>query len=296
MICKSYLANGNVKHKVPLKEVKRVILTDVDVSFTGLSDVYNLATWKEKINVDLDMYVTRGKTSYEVTTDDPNVLTTQASQKMVTNQPAPSALVYLDSNWDDYKDVLDSFRGGTYGVIYELMDGSIFLKRHGDGTFKPFPARLTAVNKGIPVPGDIANNFPLHIHHFDYDDFRKGVLIAPAWDFEELVLAMPVGLTIEATSTMSTGSINVLITERCGDGKTGLVVGDFEVLDSNYLTSPEVTVASDDGAGNYELTIQKNSPAENLADGDYVTIRVNVGGGTLTTYLSNRLTVLGTGA
>lgn len=295
MTCNSYLPNGNVECKVPMAEVKRVLICDKDVSFTGLSDVYNLATWKEKIQEDLDIYVTRGKTSYEVTTDDPNVLTTAEGQKMVTNTPAPSAIIYLDSNWCDYSDMLGTLQGGTYGVIYELKNGSLFLKRLSDGTYESFPARITAVNKGIPLQGDIANNFPVHIHHIDYEDFKKGALISPAFDFEELVLAMPVGLTMFATSTMATGSIYVQINERCGDGYAGLLVGDFEVVGSNYLTSPAVTVAGDDGDGVYELTIQKSVAPENLADGDYVQIRVLKKDGDVVTHVSNRVTLMGTG-
>lgn len=295
MDCNAYLPNGNVSCKVPLAEVKRVILCDKDVSFTGLSDVYNVTTWKDKVTKDLDVYVTRGNNSYEVTTDDPNVLTTAEGTKMITNQPAPSAIVYLDSNWCDYADLLGVLKGSTYGVIYELKNGMLFLKRTSAGLYKPFPARLTAINKGIPLAGDIANNFPVHIHHLDYEDFRNAALIQPAWSVEELVLVMPVGLTMFATSTMSSGSIYVQINERCGDGYAGLLVADFEVVGSNFLTSPAVTVAGDDGAGVYELTIQKNDPAENLADGDYVTVRVKKGSDPVT-YLSNRVTLFGTGA
>lgn len=293
MDCNSFLPNGLVECKVPLAEVKRVIICDKDVSFSGLSDVYNVATWRGFINDTLEMFVTPGQTSYEVTTDDPNVLTTAEGQKYVTNQPAPSALVYLDSNWCDYSDLLANLKGGMYGVIYELKNGMIYLKRNpADGTFRPFPARLTAINKGIPLAGDIANNFPVHIHHTDYHDFMKAALIAPAWSMEELILAMPVGVSMVITTPYASGDVVVYVTERCGEGVEDLTASDFEVLGSNYLADAAVTAATDDGDGYYTLTIQKDTPAANLADGDYVIIRVNLID-TVTTHLSNRLTVEG---
>jgi hypothetical protein len=237
------------------------------------------------------MFPLRGITSYENTTDDPNVLTTAKTQKYVTNRPAPSALAYLDSNHCDYMDLVKELKGGHYGVIYYLEDGSYLCKRDKTGNFKPFPARVTAINKGIPLPGDIANNYPLHIHHIDYDDFESAALIKPAWDIDDLILCIPAGLTIGQTSTCASGDVNVQINDRCGDGVTGFVSADFEELATNYLATPSITTVVDSGAGAYTLTLTKGSAAD-IAAGDYMTFRVKKTVATVVTYLSNRITVV----
>ncbi len=290
MSCTAYLPNGSVDCKVPLAEVRHVILTTKTFSLGGLSAAYSFATWKAAVDTALTMWPLRGITSYEVTTDDVNIMTTQQGQKYVTNRPAPSALVYLDGNHCDYMDMVRNLKGGHYGVIYVLKNGQILVKRDATGNFKPFPARLTAVNKGVPLPGDITNNFPLHILHTDYDDFENAALIDPAWDFDNLILAIPAGLNMWITTAYTSGDVVVMVTDRGGSGRAGFAAADFEVLGSNYLTSPAVTALVDGGAGVYTLTIQKGAVPADLTAGDYVIIRVKDGAGPYT-YLSNRLTV-----
>jgi hypothetical protein len=275
-----------------MKEVRHVILTTKTFSLGGLSAAYSYATWKAAVDTNLTMFPLRGITSYEVTTDDPNVLITAKGQKYVTNRPAPSALVYLDGNLCDYTDMVKELKGGHYGVIYYLEDGSFLCKRDKTGNFKPFPARLTAVNKGIPLAGDVANNFPLHIHHIDYDDFENAAIIKPAWDVDDLILAIPAGLTMWQTSTCASGDVSVQINDRCGNGVTGFVSADFEELGSNYLASPTISAVTDSGAGAYVLTLTSNG-TDDIVAGAYITFRVKKTVSTVVTYLSNRITVVG---
>jgi hypothetical protein len=294
MSCNIYLPNGNISEcKYPLPEVRRVYLVDPDMTaFTGLADVYNLASWKSKIQTSLDIHVLQGKTSYEVTTDDPNIITTDETQKLITNRPAPSAIVYLDTNFCDYQELLRELRGGTYGVIYELKDHSIMMRRTSSGTYTSLPARIYAVGKGIPISGEIQNNFPLYINHIDFEDFENAVIIKPNWNPIELAEAMPIGLNMIITTAENAGDVVVLVTERCGDGYAGLTAPDFVVLSSSYLTTPAVTAAVDGGAGVYTLTIQKNTPAEDLAAGEYIEIQVKNTSSTVVTHISNRLTIV----
>jgi hypothetical protein len=276
-----------------MKEVRHIILTSKSFSLGALSAAYSYATWKAAVDTNLTMFPLRGITSYEVTTDDPNVLTTSKTQKYITNRPAPSAMAFLDSNHCDYIDLVKELKGGHYGVIYVLEDGSMLLKRDKTGNFKPYPARVTAINKGIPLPGDIANNYPIHIHHIDYDDFENAALIKPAWDIDDLILTIPAGLTMWQTSSCASGDVNVQINDRCGDGVTGFVSADFEELGSNYLTSPSITAVTDSGAGAYTLTLSKAASPVDIAAGDYITFRVKKTVATVVTYLSNRITVVG---
>jgi hypothetical protein len=290
----TYKPHGSVASKVPLSEIRGILICDNTLSLGTLSAAYSFATWKAAVDTNLTMYPIRGISSYEPTTDDPNILTAQQGQKYVTNRPTPSVVVYADINHSDYMDYVKELRGGQYGVIYYLKDGKYMVRRTSAGLHKPFPARIYAVPKGIPMVGDIANNFPIHIMHNDFDDFESATLIDPEWDFDDLVLATPSGLDMYITTAYNTtsGKVVVQINDRFGTGVTGFVVGDIEELSSNFLTSPACTAVTDNGAGSYDLTLQKNVSPANLAAGDYITIRVKKTVSTVHTYLSNRLTVV----
>lgn len=294
--CSIRMPAGNVNCLVPFVEVKRCIITDKDVSFSSLSDLLNLATWKTKIYTDLDVWIPRNIDSYENTTDDPNIITSESNtKKYITNNPAPSGSFWLDANFCDYKNLQEELRGGTFGIIYELKDGSFLLKQNDAGTFSPLLANLHAFNKGLPMQADINKNWLVHIFHHDYGDFRKAAVIKPAWDSNDLILSMPAGVNMRATGVYDTagdGDITVYITERCGDPIESLAVANFEVLGSNNLTSPAITAVSDDSDGNYTITLQKEVTPEDLVAGDYITWRVNTTAASITSQLSNAITTV----
>lgn len=292
----TYLPGGNVRSGKKIAEVKHLIILDSDASFSGISDVENLQTWKTKIQTDLTCYVFRGLASYENNSDEPAVQTAPTSgRKLVTSYPPPSLKAMIDTNYYDYKELRAAFKGGTYSVVIVYKDGDMEIKHNADGTFSGFLADLTATKAGPPKPGEIATEFPVDVFFHDAAHFDDGMIIHPAWGVEDLLLAMPVGLYLRTEGTMSTGSITVIVEERDKSGYAGLVVADFEVVNSNHLTSPAVTVASDDGDGAYTLTVQKSVAPENLAAGDWVEMRVNKGGGSLTTHISNKVPIVGTG-
>lgn len=292
--CTVILPGGNTDCLIAMPYAKRPYIAHPDLSFASPDEVVNLQEWKDKINVDLDLYIPRGLTSYEVTTDDPNIITVDQTQKFVANSPAPSGVFYLDANFCDYNEIANSLKGGRYGIIYELANGTLFMMQDADNSFKPFPARLSAIGKGIPEPSDIANNFRLFVNHIDYKDFLKGVIVSPDWDLSELQTAMPLGLTLQQTSAYLTGgagTFGAYITERCGDPKTGLTDSEFEVVRSSFLTSPDVSAVVDDGNGEYTITLQKDVVPANLDEGEWITIRVKNGSDPVTE-LSGELTIV----
>jgi hypothetical protein len=141
---------------------------------------------------------------------------------------------------------------------------------------------------------EIMNNFSLFVNFLNYDEFEAATLITLSWSPTiELTEASPVGLSIYATGdySLTPGTIAVQINTRCGDGYAGLVYGDFEILESNNLTSPAVTAATDSGNGVYSLTVQKGSSPISLASGDYVVVRVKKLASTIVTHISSRLSV-----
>ena len=289
--CSAYLPNGiNKTCIIPLAEVASVIFTNQDVTFDSLSDVLNLATWKGKIQEDLEVYVVAGVYDYENTTDDPNIITLGSTKKLITNEPIPSAKLLLESNFCDYLEVMKSFKQGTYGIIYMLRDGQMLMWKDSTGKPRPFTANLVAISKHIPgKSADIANSYPLFVNHQSVAEFKDAILVNPAWNASvELIAAMPIGLNMTQVSVVTAGDVDVYVSERCGEAVENLVVGDFEVLDSSGLVTTVVAVAADNDGGSYTLTLQKGS-AVDIAAGEYMVIRIKHLNSAIVEMVSNRL-------
>jgi len=291
--CSAFLPNGiNANCAVPLSEVEAVIFASATMEFASLTEAFSLAKWKDKIQKDLTIYVMGGMYDYEVTTADPNVLELPSTKKIITNSPVPSAKVYLEANFCDYQEVLRSLKQANYGVIYLLRDGSLLMRKNSVGKILPLTATLTAITKGVPLKGDIQNNYPVWINHKSYKEFEEAVLISPEWNAAtEFITYMPVGLTAMTTSTVAAGVVSIQVNERCGDGYAGLLVADFEVVASNGLISPIVGVLVDNGLGSYTITLQKGVVPAAITAGDWMTIRIKKVAALVVTHLSNRLTI-----
>ena len=289
--CSPYLPQGiNASCIAELKEIKNIIPTTTAVTFTNTLAAATLSGWKTKIQTDLSVFAPMGLNAYENTTDDPAISTLESTRKIVINEPIPSYVFYVSSNFCDFKDMLDAFRGGNYRMFLVDANGNLFGTRNATGGVQGFACQITAVTKG-PLKGDIQNSFKLLVNFQSYEEFRNACIVALTWNpTVELTSYMPVGLTLYAASAITAGAISVVVTERCGAGYAGLVAGDFEVVESSQLTTPKVNTLTDNGNGSYLLNLTKATSTA-LAAGDMVVIRVGKKTATVYNYLSNRLTI-----
>jgi hypothetical protein len=289
-VCVPLLPAGiNASCLQDLKEIKNIVITTASASFTTPLNAASLSAWKTKIQTDLSVYAPLQVNDYENTTDDPAITTMQSTRKTVTNRPIPSGIFYLGSNFCDYKELLASLQGGNYRLFFIDNNGNIFGTKTDAGVVRGFSVQLTAVTKGLPLK-EAAQNFKVFANFQVYEEFEKAVIVSPTWTPGiELTEAMPVGLNMYATSAITAGSITVRITERCGAAKTGLVVGDFEVVDSSELVTPGVATVTEISNGDYTLTLKKSTSTP-LAAGDMIAIRVKKTV-TIITHLSNVLTI-----
>ena len=299
LACNVLLPGGiNGDCTIPLSEVKNIIICDKDVKFTNAEkDV--ITNWKTKIQQSLTIYAVSGLDSYNNTTDAPNIVTgTVSKTKKVTNRPVPSFEFFLESNFCDFKEVLRTLKGGVYGIFYELHGGVILGAQDVSGAeigyFKPFKCRVDAVSK-LLAEVDSTNAFAVYVNHLNYAQVENQFYLEPAWDTAELAEAMPVGLNIYATGiiTAATATQAYKVSVRCGDNKTGLVVGDleFSTTMSNVLT-PNAGTFAETGGGTYTTVIEK-ATSSLITSGDIVYMRVKVISGSDVTHLSNWLRIEG---
>ena len=296
--CNVLLPGGiNGDCTVPLSELKNVLICDKDVKFS-YTEKNVLSNWTNKIKQDLTIYAVAGIDSYNNTTDDPNIVTGAVSKsKTITNVPLPSYELFLKASFCDFKELINTLKGGNYGVYFELQDGTILGTLDQSGTdigyFKPFFVNITA-NTKVLQETDSTNAFRIYVNHINSRQLYNQFILEPTWDTSELVEAMPIGLNMVATAAYSSGDQAVQINVRCASAKTGLLVADFdESATLSSVDTPAVTAVTDNGGGSYTLTVQKGSSPANLVAGDYVTLRVKVLSGSDVTHISNWLRVEG---
>lgn len=277
------------------ENVENVIILRTGTRFNNMDEVRSQAKWIAAMNVDESVWVSKMFTSYEVTTDDKNIVTFASTKKKSTTNPIPSALFYLDTNFCDTKMLLNVLSNSNNEVAFQLKGGAIHMAQTIDGKLKGFLGTLDMVTKGLSQPTDVGNNAPMTFFGDSYEEFQNGVIVP--MDFNLTTLAatyMPVGLNLAPVGVYNstTGIINLQLNVRCDvTGWDDAVVADFEFLDSNSLSTLAVTTLGVPVNGLYEVTIQKDLVPTNLEVGDFIKVRIKVLDGGVITYLSNDLYV-----
>jgi hypothetical protein len=289
--CSPFLPQGiNTACLAEVKEIKNVIITTTAVSFANTLATQTLSGWKTKVQTDLTVFPPMGLNDFENTTDDPAISTLQSTRKIVTNKPIPSFVFYLASNFCDYRDMVAAFQGGNYRIFFVDGHGNLIGTRGATGAVQGFSCQISAVMK-LPLKGDIQNSYKIYVNCQSYEEWENACIVGLNWNpTVELTTFMPVGLTLFATGAITAGSIGVQVTARCGDGMTGLVAADWEVVESSNLVTPGIATCTEVSNGAYTLALKKSTSTP-LAAGDMVTIRVKKVTATVVNYLSNRLTI-----
>ncbi|MCK5605274.1 hypothetical protein KAR91_25505 [Candidatus Pacearchaeota archaeon] len=290
-------AGSNQNCLLAASEIKSVLICDKDVIFT-YAQMSVLSNWTTKVTQDLTINASTVLDSYNVTTDDPNIVTGAVSKsKKVTNTPVPSFEIFLDSNVCDFKQALNTLKGGTYGMFYILQNGSILgtIDQSGSniGSFKPLRATITANTKGIQEV-DSTQAFRVYVNHTSYKEWENQFYFEPIWDSQEIIDAMPIGLNMIMTAVYAAGDQVVQVKTRCEGNYVGLVVGDFDEDETQgNVDTPAITAIVDDGGGAYTLTAEKDVVPANLVDGDVLACRVKILSGSDVTHISNYIYIEG---
>jgi hypothetical protein len=289
---------NNTDCKIPISEVENILITDKDVKIAW-ANRNTLASYTNLVNQSLTIYGNVKLENYAVTTDDPTVTTAPVSKvKSVSSSlPAPSFEFMVSANTCDFTGMLNTLKGGTYGIWLVLKGKKLhgYVDQSGSdiGYLKPFTANVTAFFKGA-AEIDSKEPFKLYVNFEKQSQINNQYPFEPAFNIDEVFDAMPNGHSVIKTGAYASGEQTVQINLRCGSGTTGLVVGDFETSTSkSTVSTPAVTALTENGGGSYDLTIQKGSTPANLATGDIVYFRVKKTSGSDVTDLSNWIAVEG---
>lgn len=287
--CGAFLSAGLGDCNGRTQPIIGVIISAKNTTYT-YAELQTIA--KTKTNISLaagivSIYVP--VSGFNNTSDEANVETSNTGVKGVFTQPVPSARIFLDRSFDDYRQF---FRMNSTVVEVEFItsDAKRGLVPISNGRYKGMRGQIYA---GAAFP-NFENNqeaHPIDIFFKDVSEFQNIEFMQMPYSASEIEGLVPVGLTLRATGAYNgtTGEIVVKATKRnSAVGYAGLDV--YAVIDSNVAGATVTGVAGTDGT--YTVTALKNTTDE-LVDGDYITIQMNKTVSTYATYITNPLTING---
>ena len=295
MSCQDAYFTGWSQCKGLMEKMEGAVINEKGTSFTEATTAL-LATWQANIAAATEAGRVSNPfpiMSFENTTDDISIATTSLGKSYKDGNPIPKGVLYLDASVCDYN-TLHSLEGITFQMTPFFQGGTHWQTKKSDGTLEGFTVRL-ATKAGLP-PEDKQQSYPVYLFFDNYSEFEKIVVVDPGFGFNEVYDLAPIGMTLSEVTAYTGGDVVVKVVTRCqGTPKTGLSADDFLVLDSNATPTVAITNATDDGLGQYTLTIKKDNagtPA-NLAASDWVVLQAQEVGTTYVDYLSQDLKLNG---
>jgi hypothetical protein len=299
MSCKKAYFAGWGTCKNPLKKASGIALQLKGKTWTDATIIAS-SSWHTEIADDDSE--TRSLLPFSIynlenTTDEVPITTTPLGHKFKDADPIPSCVVRLKMGQDDYN-WLHEHEGQEYEAFPFFQGNTLWATRKADGTLKGFRCTI-ATMAGLP-PEDKLNSYSMYIFFDDPEEFKEVVIVSPDnWRFSDLINYVPVGLKIRVTTAFTAGVVKIYCEKvGSGDPMTGLsATTDWEIMSSNATPTVVVTAVTDEGLGNYALTVKKDNdgtPA-NLAATDYIVIQAHDVDSTPTylTYLSQALQIYG---
>lgn len=271
-------------------------ITNKGTTFTDATFIAD-ATWKTNIASSTPASrntIVLQHLDYERTSEAAVVETSNLGRKTQGVSAPPSMSASLDMGAYDYQ-TLFSLMGSKFDIVLFLADGKRMGTRKADGTIKGFRAEI-AVRGDLPPADSSQKSFPVNIFFSDLKEFENGnmVIISATSSFEEIKDYVPVGLTLVADSTLAaaTGVVTLHAYKRgTTEPKTGLVLADITVLESNATAPTATTIVTEVGQGVYTVTINESIGAtpSALESGEWAKVQVALIATTYITYQSNVL-------
>lgn len=288
--CGSIVAAGIGNCKQHLKRFKAMIITTRGTVFTA-AELATTAALKTYLSADAGITAVYIPLSgYTINTDAPAITTGGTGTKSVYDDSIPSGIAFGDIGFADYK-TLWGMNNTLVDILFITKDNNWVATPTSDGKFKGFRTELYS-QQDFPTFDNPNEAHPVHMFFKDVAEFTNMVVMPMNYSSSELEDLVPIGLDIVQTVDYTSGDAVVKVTLRGSlTGKAGLT--DWDIVDSN-VNDPGVT-DSDDGAGIYTLTLQKEAggtPAD-LAAGEYITVQGKLVASTYVTYLTPPIKIYG---
>jgi len=259
-------AGTNSQCKSYLGEAHAAILLPTDASFDSeisLNDL--LAYLKTNLNGFLIEFNGTEPTDAELVTE-----TTGFGRQIITGENAPSLLAYVDSNACDFREVLRTIKGGSYGVLFLLSSGEILGTLRND-KLHPFLMQVWAHRLSIPGRENKTQQFKVTFGSLRGSEFDTYGLAEPEWDINDILVAMPIGASIKVVSPAADSSTSTDMTVyanlRCvnkAEPVLNLETGNPILVDKTFGEGFGINVEAGAIAGNYIIHVEADHDGTDL--------------------------------
>ncbi len=271
MSCTALIPGGSARQGCITKQVTNIIPLYPGTTFANYLAAQNVETWRGLIQEDLHAYPTLPISNVSPTKPSTNKESDGSGAETTTRLSPGGAVVNLKTNACDFKEMLLSMQGGEYPVVIGLGADEILMYEKPSGVLTGFTGQITAIPTGMPGKDAKMEEFQLDINWQDIEEWKNYRIIKLPFFISELVELTPTAIDAKLVTALSSTSITYHITQRCSDvAETDTFTA--EVLSSN-VDVPAVTVSAG-SAGDYILTVEKDTIPVVLAAGDYIKIRL----------------------
>jgi len=281
---------ANINCKSYLSEAVAAIILDPTIEFSPgeLDNIENLRPLlQESLSAYLVEFNGTEPTAPEVVTE-----TTGFGDNIITGDTAPSVIAYAETNACDFKEMLANYKGGSYGVLFVLADGSIMGADKGK-VRKGFLTQVWAQRLGIPGRENKVQSYKISFNPLNGQEFDSYFVEEVNYTIDELLMLLPVGLTATPLSDYddSTGDVSVMVKYRCVPDSP--VLGATLVVDvvKSTLNLSLTTTVTEVGDGVYNVNVIDADTTSPLVAGQYAIIRLRVMSGAITEEISNTLKI-----
>jgi hypothetical protein len=263
-----------------------IVPADTKISMGGFDNIEHI---KPLLNESLTGYIVEFNGT-EPTAPEAVVETTGFGKNIITSESTPILLAYAETNACDFGEMLQHYKGGSYGVYFFGADGYVLGTKKG-GDFAPFTSQVWAHGFGIPGRENQTQQFRITFNFLRNSEFDNFIVEEINYSIDDLFMSMPVGLTMKELSGFIDTGLDVELTYRCqpDNFKSGAV--DAEIVKKTPGVDMVVTFTEEGTVpGKYTVSVTLDGTTP-LQPGHYAIFRAYVQNGTIYEEVSNNIKV-----
>jgi hypothetical protein len=274
---------GNVNCNTPLKRATALFIYDADYKYSTASAVDNKENQRVLIQ-ETEKLIVLPVRGMEVTGSEVQVTTDPYGDNLITGETSGGLRAYVKTNACDFKEMLQTFKGGTYRVGAFLDDGSVYLSQDGDGV-RGIKSNLYAEALNMPTQDGADQQFVLRVDFQSIDEIRDFKIIPVNYTINELLDYVPVGLSMSVTA-ISTTSFTATVTTRCTSTPFTSDLTFEPISGMGNVEVPSFT-PTNNADGTYTVVTTKDTVPTSFAAGDYQKFRAVAKTGAVIDYVTN---------
>ena len=272
-----------------LGEANYAIVTDPSFKWSDVGAVDNIEQLRVLLQETRKGFIVALNGS-EPTLPEANIETSGFGNNYITSENSPSLIGYADMSACDFKEILASWKGGSYRVALFLSDGSIMVHDKGPEQ-EGFLAQVFAHAFGAPGRENQQQMYKITFNFLIGEEFDNYSVVPVNFSGRDVIELLPIGLTATVNTAFDGTQVILNVFTRCvpDDLKSGVMTGEIVKSTQGVVVT---AVPTDNADGTYTVVVQKTG-AVDLAAGEYAEFILVVRDGFIYEEITNKIKVVG---